>query len=154
MCFTCQYLGVAYLQSCNYYSVFNSTCLLIASVSNFPSFVSKLELGLMLRSFTDWEAIADRAPEELLSPNCLPGVSKLSLEDSKEDSNAQGTKRRGRGTFSYKKQGLYSDNQSDEPDTDDSENTSVHQAEDLEKRNCMSISISYWFRLSIQPLLT
>ncbi|KAI3461246.1 hypothetical protein Pfo_017909 [Paulownia fortunei] len=79
----------------------------------------------------DWEAIADRAPEELLSPQCLPGVSKLSLEDSK----AQGTKRRGRGTFSYKKQGLYSDNQSDEPVIDDSENNSVCHAEDLDKRN-------------------
>lgn len=56
----------------------------------------------------DWEAIADRDPVELLSPQCVPGVSNLSLEDTKD----QTTKRRGRGTFSYKKQGLYSDQQS------------------------------------------
>ncbi|XP_057782039.1 uncharacterized protein LOC131000252 [Salvia miltiorrhiza] len=85
----------------------------------------------------DWEAIADCAPEELLSPQCLSGVSKLSLEDSKEDSKAQATKRRGRGTFSYKKQGLYSDSQSDEPCIDDSEDASLCQDEDLEKRNSM-----------------
>ncbi|GFP97165.1 coiled-coil domain-containing protein r3hcc1l, partial [Phtheirospermum japonicum] len=58
--------------------------------------------------------------------------SKLSLEDSKK---SQRTKRRGRGTFAYKKQGLYSDNQSDEPVIDDSEDNSVPPAEDLEKRN-------------------
>ncbi|KAG8387424.1 hypothetical protein BUALT_Bualt02G0020000 [Buddleja alternifolia] len=73
----------------------------------------------------DWETIADCAPEELLSPQSLPGVSKLSLEDPKE---AQGTKRRGRGTFSYKKQGLHSDNQSDEPLSDDSDNNSHAEA--------------------------
>ncbi|KAK6144174.1 hypothetical protein DH2020_020994 [Rehmannia glutinosa] len=80
----------------------------------------------------DWEAIADRDPDELLSPQCLPEVSKLSLEDSK----AQGTKRRGRGTFQYKKRGLYSDNQSDEePVLDESENDSASDAEDSEKGN-------------------
>ncbi|KAK4441333.1 Coiled-coil domain-containing protein R3HCC1L [Sesamum alatum] len=79
----------------------------------------------------DWEAIADRDPEELLSSQCLPGVSKLSLEDSK----AQEIRRRGRGTFSYNKQGLYSDNQSDEPVIDDSESSTVGPAEDQEKRN-------------------
>ncbi|KAL8479934.1 hypothetical protein ACS0TY_026758 [Phlomoides rotata] len=82
----------------------------------------------------DWEAVADRDTEELLSPQCLPGVSNLSLEDSKEDLKAQ-TKRRGRGTFSYKKQGLYSDNQSYEPDTDDTQDTSVHQVEVMGKKN-------------------
>ncbi|GER56965.1 hypothetical protein STAS_34731 [Striga asiatica] len=82
----------------------------------------------------DWEAIADRAPEELLSPQCLPGISKLSLEESK----SQQTKRRGRGTFAYKKQGLYSDNPSDEPIIDDdSEDNSVGHAEDAEKRNLL-----------------
>ncbi|KAK9939179.1 hypothetical protein M0R45_015885 [Rubus argutus] len=53
----------------------------------------------------DWEAIADRTPEELLSSQSLPGVSKLSLEDTK----VQTPKRRGRGTFAYKKHELYSD---------------------------------------------
>lgn len=97
----------------------------------------------MLWYFADWEAVADHALEKLLSPQCLPGVSNLSLQDSKEDSKSQQTKRRGRGTFSYKKQGLYSDTQSDEPDNDDTQDTSVHQLEDMEKRNCTSISTSY-----------
>ncbi|KAL0390684.1 UNVERIFIED_CONTAM: hypothetical protein Scaly_0425500 [Sesamum calycinum] len=81
----------------------------------------------------NWEAIADRDPEELLSSQSLPGVSKLSLEDSK----SQGLRRRGRGTFYYDKQGMYSDNQSDEPDIDDSESSSVADAEDQEKRTLM-----------------
>ncbi|GAB4859857.1 hypothetical protein Ancab_011338 [Ancistrocladus abbreviatus] len=55
----------------------------------------------------DWEAIAD----ELLAPQSLPGVSKLSLEDHEE----RIPNRRGRGHFSYRKHGLYSDQQSDEP---------------------------------------
>lgn len=103
----------------------------------------------MLWYFADWEAVADRAPEELLSPQCLPGVSNLSLEDSQEDLKAQRTKRRGRGTFTYKKQGLYSDNQSDEPDTDDIQDTSVHQVEDMEKRNCTSVAFHIWSYLSL-----
>ncbi|KAL3335909.1 hypothetical protein AABB24_031900 [Solanum stoloniferum] len=69
----------------------------------------------------DWEAIADRAPDELLSPQHLPEVSKISLQDSK----VQAPKRRGRGTFSYQKQCLYSDQQSDEPDVDDIEDETV-----------------------------
>ncbi|XP_050369851.1 uncharacterized protein LOC126787971 isoform X2 [Argentina anserina] len=52
----------------------------------------------------DWEAIADRTPDELSSQS-LPGVSKLSFEDTK----IQIPKRRGRGTFAYKKNELYSD---------------------------------------------
>ncbi|KAK4719777.1 hypothetical protein R3W88_018115 [Solanum pinnatisectum] len=69
----------------------------------------------------DWEAIADRAPDELLSPQHLPEVSKISLQDSK----VQAPKRRGRGTFSYQKQSLYSDQQSDEPAVDDIEDETV-----------------------------
>lgn len=69
----------------------------------------------------DWEAIADRAPDELLSPQHLPEVSKISLQDSK----IQAPKRRGRGTFSYQKQSLYSDQQSDEPAIDDIEDETV-----------------------------
>ncbi|XP_028115950.1 uncharacterized protein LOC114313735 isoform X2 [Camellia sinensis] len=56
----------------------------------------------------DWEAIADRAPEELLSPQCLPEVSKLSLQDAK----TQTPKRRGRGMFAYTTHRMYSDQQS------------------------------------------
>ncbi|KAK8489043.1 hypothetical protein V6N11_013204 [Hibiscus sabdariffa] len=69
----------------------------------------------------DWEAIADREPNELLSSECLPGVSKLSLEDSK----AEAPKRRGRGTFSYKKSELYSDQLSDMSAPEDTENEDV-----------------------------
>uniref|UniRef100_M1A5K9 Coiled-coil domain-containing protein R3HCC1L n=1 Tax=Solanum tuberosum TaxID=4113 RepID=M1A5K9_SOLTU len=69
----------------------------------------------------NWEAIADRAPDELLSPQHLPEVSKISLQDSK----VQAPKRRGRGTFSYQKQSLYSDQQSDEPAVDDIEDETV-----------------------------
>lgn len=79
----------------------------------------------------DWEAIADRAPEELFTPLSLPGVSELSLEDSK----VQIAKRRGRGTFSYKKQGLYSDNQSDETVYDDPETNSSNPVTDFEEQN-------------------
>ncbi|XP_031256555.1 uncharacterized protein LOC116114550 [Pistacia vera] len=63
----------------------------------------------------DWEAIADRAPGELLSSQCLPEVSNLSLEDTK----VQAPKRRGRGTFSYEKNELYSDRQYDKSIVED-----------------------------------
>lgn len=57
---------------------------------------------------TDWEAIADREPDELLptvSLDSVPGKSNLKLENAKSGT----PKRRGRGTFSYEKQELYSD---------------------------------------------
>ncbi|MED6119363.1 hypothetical protein PIB30_011166 [Stylosanthes scabra] len=56
----------------------------------------------------DWEAMADRKPDELLptvSSDCIAGVSSLKLDTSKSPA----PKRRGRGTFSYEKQELYSD---------------------------------------------
>ncbi|KZV17413.1 hypothetical protein F511_09085 [Dorcoceras hygrometricum] len=84
----------------------------------------------------DWEAIADRAPDELFNPPSLPGVSELSLQDSK----VQIAKRRGRGTFSYKKQGLYSDNQTAEPVFDDSETNSSNPDTDSEEQNCSNSS--------------
>lgn len=67
--------------------------------------------------FADWEAIADRAPDELLSSRCLPGVSELSLKDTER----QIPKRRGRGTFSYENHELYSDQLSDKSVVNDSE---------------------------------
>ncbi|KAL7084772.1 hypothetical protein ACP275_14G241600 [Erythranthe tilingii] len=88
----------------------------------------------------DWEAMADRAPEELLSPQSLPCVSKLSLEDqeSQSQSQSQSIKRRGRGTFAYKKHGLYSDDsQSHKPLIDDDnseEDNSIDQTEETVKR--------------------
>lgn len=64
----------------------------------------------------NWETIADRAPDELLSPSCLPGVSNISLDDTP----TQGPKRRGRGTFSYGRRSLYSDDGEDNNDDDQS----------------------------------
>ncbi|PON50899.1 Nucleotide-binding alpha-beta plait domain containing protein [Parasponia andersonii] len=74
----------------------------------------------------DWEAIAERSPDELLSSQCLPGISKLSLEDTKPKT----PKRRGRGTFSYKKDELYSDNLSDKSVMDNLDDEGVsHSSE-------------------------
>lgn len=89
---------------------------------------------------TDWEAIADRAPDELLSPQHLPEVSKISLQDSK----VQAPKRRGRGTFSYQKHSLYSDQQSDEPAVDDIEDETVSGTPEgsSDTNNCMTAFFS------------
>lgn len=76
-----------------------------------------------MKNFTDWEAIADRAPDELLSSQCLPRVSELSLTDTK----VQTPKRRGRGTFSYKKHELYCDQLSSESVFSNSEYEDVFQ---------------------------
>ncbi|KAF5751686.1 coiled-coil domain-containing protein R3HCC1L isoform X2 [Tripterygium wilfordii] len=69
----------------------------------------------------DWEAIADRDPEELLSSQCLPGVSNLTLEETK----SQTPKRRGRGTFAYTKHELYSEQPVDYSILDDVNTESV-----------------------------
>lgn len=57
----------------------------------------------------DWEAIADYASTELLSPPVEAGVSNLTLENRE----FQTPKRRGRGSFLYQKNGLYSDQVAD-----------------------------------------
>ncbi|CAN1247624.1 hypothetical protein LINPERPRIM_LOCUS6409 [Linum perenne] len=66
----------------------------------------------------DWEAVADRESCELLPANSPPSVSKTANKDKVDIK----PKRRGRGTFSYKKNRLYSDQQSDGSVSDDSEN--------------------------------
>ncbi|XP_050204181.1 uncharacterized protein LOC126654150 [Mercurialis annua] len=66
----------------------------------------------------DWEALADCAATELISSPELPTVSNLSLE---EEATVQVPKRRGRGTFSYKQDKLYSDRQSDVSLSDETE---------------------------------
>ncbi|KAJ4873553.1 hypothetical protein Rs2_44787 [Raphanus sativus] len=53
----------------------------------------------------DWEALADREPSTLLSAEELPQISKLSVEEPK----VEGPKRRGRGTFTYNKDVMYSE---------------------------------------------
>ncbi|KAJ7981235.1 Coiled-coil domain-containing protein R3HCC1L [Quillaja saponaria] len=65
----------------------------------------------------DWEAVADREPDELLPSLCSSRISDLTLEDNK----TQKPKRRGRGTFSYEKQELYSDQLSDNSHVEDEE---------------------------------
>ncbi|CAN1247622.1 hypothetical protein LINPERPRIM_LOCUS6409 [Linum perenne] len=69
----------------------------------------------------DWEAVADRESCELLPANSPPSVSKTANKDKVDIK----PKRRGRGTFSYKKNRLYSDQQSDGSVSDDSENEKV-----------------------------
>lgn len=98
-----------------------------------------------MSSCTDWEAVADRAPDELLSPQSLLGVTKLSLEDAQ----VQGPKRRGRGTFSYKKNGMYSDEQSNEPVIDDAKDEGDCQSSsrDDKVKDCMSYLISAYIFL-------
>lgn len=94
---------------------------------------------------TDWEAIADRAPDELLSSQCLPEVSELSLEDTK----VQAPKRRGRGTFSYKRLELYSDQTSNGPIIHDSDETASHASkETTEIRHCKPIISFHCFNFS------
>lgn len=95
--------------------------------------------------FADWETLADRAPEELLSPQSLPGISSLSLEDSED----QHIKRRGRGPFSSKT-GLYSDYLSAGPLIDVSEDDSKDHTEQQAKTDCMYTDISSWFDLSTE----
>ncbi|XP_010247254.1 PREDICTED: uncharacterized protein LOC104590320 isoform X3 [Nelumbo nucifera] len=58
---------------------------------------------------TDWEAVADCAPSKLFSPQHEAGGSHIPFEDAK----SQTPKRRGRGTFLYMKNSLYSDEQRD-----------------------------------------
>lgn len=59
---------------------------------------------------SDWETAAEHAVNEFLVPHNSVGVS----EPAPEVSTSNILKRRGRGTFSYQKRGLYSDEHSDE----------------------------------------
>uniref|UniRef100_A0A7N0V1J0 Uncharacterized protein n=1 Tax=Kalanchoe fedtschenkoi TaxID=63787 RepID=A0A7N0V1J0_KALFE len=56
-------------------------------------------------SADDWEAIADLPPEKLLAPQVPPKLISHTIENH----TVKAPKRRGRGTFSYKKEKLYSD---------------------------------------------
>lgn len=87
---------------------------------------------------TDWEAIADREPSELLSSECLPGVSNLSLEDSK----VEAPKRRGRGTFSYRKTELYSDRLSDVSASKDTDNEDVCKHPETKTMECKPLCLT------------
>ncbi|KAK4753737.1 hypothetical protein SAY87_001841 [Trapa incisa] len=88
-----------------------------------------------LSSDDDWEAMADREPNDLLpvSSECLSELSKLSVEDKK----SPGPKRRGRGTFSYRNRELYSDQLSDDFATDEEKEDSTLNSEEntVDKRS-------------------
>ncbi|KAF9598109.1 hypothetical protein IFM89_025211 [Coptis chinensis] len=81
----------------------------------------------------DWEAVVDRGSVEVLSPQNDEGVSKLSLDDTEVIK----PKRRGRGSFLYKKNGLYSDQQPNVAVTHDPDNEADHHSseENTVKRN-------------------
>lgn len=80
----------------------------------------------------DWEAIADREPDKLVpmvSSDILTGVSKIKLEDTRSPT----PKRRGRGTFSYDKDKLYSDRLLDGSIIDDVEDEETNRGSDDKK---------------------
>lgn len=85
-----------------------------------------------------WEAIADSAPNKLLHSKGLPEVSKLSVEDKKSTA----PKRRGRGTFSYKKHELYSDQLQDclSIDKDGNSEPQLNLEETAGVKHCKSYS--------------
>ncbi|XP_074296394.1 uncharacterized protein LOC141626542 [Silene latifolia] len=89
---------------------------------------SRSNAGPLESSDDDWEAMVDRAPDELLSVSPkIPlelDVFKLSLRD---DTKPKVPKRRGRGTFTYRKQGLYSDQQADDCGGYESPNETGHE---------------------------
>ncbi|KAG7551467.1 RNA-binding domain superfamily [Arabidopsis thaliana x Arabidopsis arenosa] len=69
----------------------------------------------------DWEALADLEPSKLLPVEELPEISKLSVEEPK----VEGPKRRGRGTFTYKRDTMYSDRDFSESRFDDSDDNDL-----------------------------
>ncbi|KAJ4979193.1 hypothetical protein NE237_009973 [Protea cynaroides] len=95
--------------------------------------VSPSEGDASASSDDDWEAIADREPDELFSPHNEGGASELSHEDTK----VQIPKRRGRGTFLYRKNGLYSDKKDDIAGVNESEDEAPSRSSEgnTEKRN-------------------
>jgi len=96
---------------------------------------------------TDWEAIVDREPDELLptvsSSDSAPGKSNLKLENAKSGT----PKRRGRGTFSYEKKELYSDQLLDSSVVD------VEQAETRSNsEDNRDVQSSKWYGMVFQSL--
>ena len=72
----------------------------------------------------------------MLPPPCLPEVSKLLLDESEIKKKVP--TRRGRGTFTYKKQGLYSDEQTHDLIACDTSDEVVHDKTEKasETRKC------------------
>ncbi|CAA7061124.1 unnamed protein product [Microthlaspi erraticum] len=69
----------------------------------------------------DWEALVDCEPSKLFSVEELPEISKLSVEEPK----VEGPKRRGRGTFTYKRDTMYTDRDFGESRFEDSEDNDM-----------------------------
>ncbi|XP_038878405.1 coiled-coil domain-containing protein R3HCC1L isoform X1 [Benincasa hispida] len=82
----------------------------------------------------DWEAIADRAPNELLPLQSEPDKPELSVKETKD----QTPRRRGRGTFSYNKHELYSDKLSDSSTTNDTNDEDASHMLEVEHRELKS----------------
>ncbi|XP_076925591.1 uncharacterized protein LOC143588490 [Bidens hawaiensis] len=81
----------------------------------------------------DWEAVADRAPDEL-----LVDVSTLTLEQQQqeEDNNVIApVRRRGRGNFTYQKHALYSDRHSAEANSANQQVSPTSQGHDEQTRD-------------------
>lgn len=97
---------------------------------------------MMVDIVADWEALADLEPSKLLPVEELPEISKLSVEEPK----VQGPKRRGRGTFTYQRDVMYSDRDFSESRFDDSEDNDLSR--DSEKTN---EALKCKFVLSIFP---
>ncbi|KAL5709103.1 hypothetical protein ACHQM5_019826 [Ranunculus cassubicifolius] len=80
----------------------------------------------------DWEAVADRGSvEEVFVPKINESISKISLEDT----HIKTPKRRGRGSFLYKKNSLYSDHQLDDAVTDGSDDHDDKSEEKTKKHD-------------------
>lgn len=89
----------------------------------------------------DWEAMADRAPDELLSSQSLSKVSKPLLKEKVV--KLQTPKRRGRGKFSYTAHGLHNNQQSDGPIKDNLESETACRGSE---RDTMTRNVSYGTR--------
>uniref|UniRef100_A0A1J3I8N7 Coiled-coil domain-containing protein R3HCC1L n=1 Tax=Noccaea caerulescens TaxID=107243 RepID=A0A1J3I8N7_NOCCA len=88
----------------------------------------------------DWEALADCEPSELFSVEELPEISKLSVEEPK----VEGPKRRGRGTFTYKRDTMYTDRDFGESRFEDSEDDDMSRGS--EKTDDESLKSKYGTR--------
>lgn len=82
----------------------------------------------------DWEAIADRPPNELLSLQSEPDKPELPVKETKD----QTPRRRGRGTFSYNKDELYSDKLSDSSSTNDTNDEDASHMSEVGHRDLKS----------------
>lgn len=97
----------------------------------------------------DWEALADREPSTLLSVEELPQISKLSVEEPE----VEGPKRRGRGTFTYNKDVMYSESRfEDSGDNDMSRSGSEKTDESLKGKSHYFLMSPFSFSIVVSVL--